>query len=544
MTFSPVSKAYFVFLPVAFLSGMLSLTVEIAGARALSPYFGSGPWTWSAQMAVALLGLAAGYRIGGSAWARRSPIRTVVLSLFGQAALCAAATTYLSDVARLSFILDEGRVGVFISTIAAFGPVLVLSGIVPMACIAACRSDGAEEGPASGNIWGVSTLGSFVGALLAGFWAVFELGTQGTFFLASAFALAAFAFLFPRKDFASFRIVSVGASLFVAFLFFQSGKEIMSGPVPIDGLGRIEILEKSDIRSGALRIARLDGPLSSAFSESWRPSTVMLIDGLPQSVIDESGRHLFSYAALLSAFPLMIFPDAETSCWVGVGGGAGLLAQRTAGLSVKAVDLDPDVRAAAVRWFGLPSDIPVEFDDGRRWTARQASNSCDIYHLDAFGGDATPAHLVSKEAFLDISRVLSPDGVLAINFIAFSEPSKADDLALLYRTLTSVFPHVRAIRVPSVGEQSDPLSNWIVLASSRELDFVSSPPDSVRRTFSGPAARHLGDDEIRRMRSAAFPASGEIALDGRNRIEKLGSASRTEMRTRSGRLSFIVESVL
>ena len=49
----------------AAITGACVLVVEILGAKMLSPYFGTSHFVWTAQIAVTLLALAAGYYLGG-----------------------------------------------------------------------------------------------------------------------------------------------------------------------------------------------------------------------------------------------------------------------------------------------------------------------------------------------------------------------------------------------------------------------------------------------------------------------------------------------
>src|SRR5205823_12039446 len=51
--------------PTAFFEGVSVIVIEIAGARALAPYFGTSLQVWTAQITVTLFFLAVGYGVGG-----------------------------------------------------------------------------------------------------------------------------------------------------------------------------------------------------------------------------------------------------------------------------------------------------------------------------------------------------------------------------------------------------------------------------------------------------------------------------------------------
>src|SRR3954470_4930795 len=61
----PDSASASVVYPTAFLEGASVIVVEIAGARALAPFFGTSLQVWTAQITVTLFFLAAGYGVGG-----------------------------------------------------------------------------------------------------------------------------------------------------------------------------------------------------------------------------------------------------------------------------------------------------------------------------------------------------------------------------------------------------------------------------------------------------------------------------------------------
>src|SRR3954465_12322727 len=61
----PDSASASVIYPTAFLEGAAVIIVEIAGARALAPFFGTSLQVWTAQITVTLLFLALGYGLGG-----------------------------------------------------------------------------------------------------------------------------------------------------------------------------------------------------------------------------------------------------------------------------------------------------------------------------------------------------------------------------------------------------------------------------------------------------------------------------------------------
>jgi len=103
-----------------------------------------------------------------------------------------------------------------------------------------------------------------------------------------------------------------------------------------------------------------------------------------------------------------------------VGLGVGTLATYgQPGDSVRFYEINPAVKEVAEREFTYLRDARAEVDvimgDARLSLEREAPQQFDLLALDAFSGDAVPAHLLTREAFETYLRHLRPDGVIAVN---------------------------------------------------------------------------------------------------------------------------------
>jgi spermidine synthase len=103
-----------------------------------------------------------------------------------------------------------------------------------------------------------------------------------------------------------------------------------------------------------------------------------------------------------------------------IGLGAGTLAAYgQAGDYYRFYEIDPDVERLARTYFTFLSDsaahIEVILGDARLSMERETRQQFDILVLDAFSGDAIPAHLLTKEAFVTYRRHLRPDGAIAVH---------------------------------------------------------------------------------------------------------------------------------
>src|SRR6185295_9017109 len=113
------------------------------------------------------------------------------------------------------------------------------------------------------------------------------------------------------------------------------------------------------------------------------------------------------------------------------------------GARVDAVEINPAIVPIAVQFFDFePARLKLTIDDGRHFVNR-STKRYDVIVLDAFLGDSVPSHLMSREAFAAMRRVLKPGGVLVINTFGDTETGKDFFIASLDKTLKAVFHSVR-----------------------------------------------------------------------------------------------------
>lgn len=106
---------------------------------------------------------------------------------------------------------------------------------------------------------------------------------------------------------------------------------------------------------------------------------------------------------------------------IGVMGlGAGTMAAfGRAGDQIRFYEINPLVEWLARKEFSYIADsaaeVTVEIGDGRLLVERERERRFDVLAMDAFSGDAVPAHLLTLEAFRIYEGRLREGGVLAVN---------------------------------------------------------------------------------------------------------------------------------
>ena len=103
-----------------------------------------------------------------------------------------------------------------------------------------------------------------------------------------------------------------------------------------------------------------------------------------------------------------------------VGLGVGTIATYARpGDTLRFYEINPDVIRIAREHFSFLADCQGECDvvlgDARLSLEKESPQHFDLLVLDAFSGDAVPAHLLTREAFEIYRRHLQPDGMIAVH---------------------------------------------------------------------------------------------------------------------------------
>jgi spermidine synthase len=203
-----------------------------------------------------------------------------------------------------------------------------------------------------------------------------------------------------------------------------------------------------------------------------------------------------------------------------IGMGIGIVPMQFVrdGTRVDVAEINPAVVPMARDYFGLePEKLNLALTDGR-YFLNQTQKQYDAVILDAFLGDSSPSHLMTREAFASIRRVLRPGGVLVINTFAVIEGEHDFFGASLFKTLQSVFPGVLI--------HSGPRGNTLFVASSKpELRFVRQPD------FSEVHPQALEDVRAAYLRlREPHPDHGRVLTDDYNPVEFYDAVNREETR--------------
>ena len=396
------SKAFvFYILLTAVVCGALVMVIQVMGSRVIGPFFGVSLFVWTSLIAVTLVALALGYGFGGYLSDRYTSPKYLYLII-----MLAGALTLLVPVLQkpvLQFFVPFGlRTGAFTSTLILFGPQLFLLGCVSPYLVRIAASQLRNLGSVVGGLYALSTIGSTVGTIVTGFLLVALLGVDKTFLVTGIMliSLAAGYFIFFQRQWVAAAAVILPFALYHPYEF--TSKTLPDGS---------ELSKVAHVESfyGTLKVVDNVSPE--------KHSRYMLIDSMVQGGMDmNNGLSIYFYNYYLQFIPYMLHPTGNTCLVIGVGAGLVPNWYEQNGVTCDVVDIDNKVIQLAEQYFNFTPKGEVIAEDGRYYLA-SSPKQYDYLILDAFNGDITPAHLLSKEALESTKNRLTPDGVLAINII-------------------------------------------------------------------------------------------------------------------------------
>ncbi|PAW83797.1 MAG: spermidine synthase, partial [Pedosphaera sp. Tous-C6FEB] len=410
-------------------TGAAILIVEILGAKMLSPYVGTSHFVWTAQITVTLLSLAAGYWFGGWLVERSQNLRRLYTCILLAGVYLAFTVPFTAKVAFacLQFPLAVGSL--LAALFLFFVPLTLLATVGPFV-IRVLTSAVAGVGGTVGRLSAISTLGSVLGTVLIGYVLIPFLPNSLTMFITAGvlMALPAVYFVVWRESGNSLN----GPVVLIVFGLFTGWAGVrMDARPPTSDMQEV-LRRNSDF--GMLQVFETFGGARRYY----------LNDYLTQNTYDPEAKQsvsVFTYG--LHGFAQVYTPAIKDVLCIGMGVGIVPMQFAREGATVDVVEINGAVVDLAREHFDLePAKLNLTIGDGRQFV-NAATKQYDAVILDAFLGDSSPSHLMTKEAFAAMHKVLRPDGVLVINSFGDFEPGADYFTASLDKTLKSVFGTVR-----------------------------------------------------------------------------------------------------
>jgi spermidine synthase len=345
----------------------------------------------------------------------------------------------------------------------------------------------ADVGGSVGRLTALSTVGSVAGTLLIGYVLIPLLPNSLTMIgTAAGVALVAGVWLLrwgrsPIRG-AGITVLALGAGLACAWQVRSRG--LLAGP-------QLREVFRANSNFGLLQVIES--------REGQR--RYLLNDYLMQASYDAAARQSISaFSYLLHGLARGYREPIRDVLVIGLGGGIVPMEFAREGARVDVVEINPAIPPVAQKFFDFdPAQVNVALGDGRPFL-NSTARRYDAILVDAFLGDSSPSHLMTREAFAAMRARLQPGGVVVLNCWGNLEPGKDFLVTSVHKTLKTLFPHVR-VHGDTRRQAEAPLLNVFFAASDEPLR-LRAPTDFE---FAHPLCRY----EV----AAAFATQIEIPPD-------------------------------
>ena len=370
---------------IVFIEGFCSLGAEVIALRRLLPHVGSSIVVTAPTIGFFLLALALGYAAGGRVAAG---YRQIVARNFLISALLAGIGLAGATVDALFTHLQPALFAYLIFISGVLCPLAWLLGqTVP---ILTNLMQAERTGEASGQALYWSTLGSFLGSLSLSLLVMQWFGVAAAV-LACTLGLLAGALLLSGCQ---PKMLILLASTAAVSLLVNLQHAITADTAYADyAVTAVELPGQVEPRA-----FMVNQSLASLIDAAEPPHTTRYIEHLRHILLDE-----------------LAFQDREILV---LGAGGFMLSQGEPRNHYTYVDIDPQIRDIAEQHF-LRQTANGEFvaDDARRFVATTPRRFAAVV-VDVFSSHTSiPSHLVTREFWASLRRVIEPDGVLLANLI-------------------------------------------------------------------------------------------------------------------------------
>ena len=460
-----------------FISGMTSLAAEFGASRLLGNVFGTSNPVWAAIIGLILIYLTIGYFLSGR-WADKSPRPQTMYAILAWGAFSLGVIPYVSSpVLRAAANAFDGLqigvlAGAFVGVLVLFTVPVTLFGMISPFAIRLSMDDTGRAGNVAGTIYGISTIGSFIGTFLPTLVLIPTIGTTKTFLVFSLTLLVV-------------ALVGLGLS--------AGRKAVLPYLLMVLALVLLAIFGgRGGIKRSAGQIYETESAYNYIQVQEFNDTFYLrLNDG--QGIHSMYNAQTLEYGGPWQQFLVgpFFYPGrkpADIRRIAIVGLAAGTTARQAAAVFPNVVidgfEIDPKIVAVGRKYFGMNlPNLNVILQDGR-WGLANSPDKYDLICVDAYRPPYIPPHLTTREFFQIAADHLNPDGALAINVgRAPGDRRLIDGLAT---TLGTIFPSIYVMDIPGTF-------NSIIYATLQPTDVRSLEGNLVALVSSGGADRLLTD---------------------------------------------------
>jgi len=430
-------KRYLLF--TVFVSGMTTLAAELAAGRLIGNVFGTSNLVWASIIGLILIYLSLGYSLGGK-WADKNPTPGAMYRILAWGAFTIGLVPYIAgpvlrSAATAFEALSVGiMAGSFIAVLILFSvPITLLGAISPFA-IRLSVDDTSKAGQISGQIYAISTLGSFIGTFLPTLITIPTIGTKLTFFVFGLFLL--FVALIGLAKFASRRemLKLIWMPVLLAIVAaLSAGQSLKNSKGQVYETESAYNYIQAQEQSGYTLLKLNDG---QGVHSIYHPDTLNYGGPWEQFLVGP-----YFYAGRKPQ-------DVKRMAIVGLAAGtAARQASAVYGaIPIDGFELDEKIVEVGKKYFGLNlPNLTVHIGDGRL-NLERSQHKYDIIAVDAYRPPYIPPHMTTQEFFGIIASHLTDDGALTIN--VGSVPGDRRLVDGLATTMATQFASIHIMDIP------------------------------------------------------------------------------------------------
>ena len=420
-----------------FLSGALTMMLELIAARVLSPYVGSSNLIWTTIIGIMLTSMSIGYWFGGKMADKNKENDIKILSNYLLISAIATSIIPILEVVFIDVLSQLSSNLILVAIICAtvtFGiPSFLLATVSPIA-VKIKNNNMDHIGATSGKISSLSTIGSIFGTFFAGFILIPNLGVRNIILGCSILLWILSVYLFNKKDKKYYilmiveLLVIIGLNVLGGYLFKIENPEITR-----------------DVDSEYSRIW-----VTNLNVEENTYKTLQVDTGLESYINQETGEMGATY---LYYYDLFEYYNKEANDALMIGGAAYTYPmhylKKYENKTIDVVEIDEKMTQIAEEEFGLDKNNPnlgLITQDGRSYL-NYNEKKYDTVFIDAFKGLNAPFELTTYKAMQKVYNSLDENGTVITNIISAIEGDDADFIKYEYSTYKAIFDDVKVFQV-------------------------------------------------------------------------------------------------
>ena len=439
---------------LAFVEGASVMACELMSAKLVAPFFGSSLYVWASVMGVTLFGLMSGYYLGGYL-SEKIKHHGLVFWILLVGGVFLAIMPYSSVWIMKNTIDMSVKWGSTISLLVFMFPPLILMGMSSPVIINMINTRLDETGKSAGKVYAISTLGGILATYLVGFYLMPEFGIKWpSFVFGGILTLLSVYGLLTKKNYAS--ILGIMPLFFVYVANAKPSVKTSEDTV---------LVHESEGILGQIRV--YDKPYHTP-ERGTNIARVLTVNNIGQSTAFRDNL-TYDVSSISYFFPAAVsmFPAGSDALLLGLGGGTIVHQYKRLGFNLDVVEIDERIKETAINYFGVSPETNIIIDDARRFI-NISEETYDVITFDMFLNEMPPAQVMTIETFKKVKKMLTPGGLVVLNYFGHTAGKKGLSARSVLKTLKAAGFHVEIMSPPYYNVST---RNIVFLASHKPISF-------------------------------------------------------------------------